>query len=116
MRSRNGASGWRIGVSAKSSPSVAGVHLSIMIPWGTSMNESRFGRAVSGAAATHAGIIASSIGSARVAPAPRSTARREMAFLKTIIAHPPQLERRALDDVQNERGPAVVLRRGVARN
>ena len=35
VRSRNGASGWRIGVSSKPAPSAVGVHLSITIPLGT---------------------------------------------------------------------------------
>src|SRR5215467_6169495 len=51
MRSRNGARGSRIGGSAKSAPSAAGVNLSIMIPFGTSTNASRMGRAVSAASA-----------------------------------------------------------------
>src|SRR5260370_42216285 len=99
MRSRNGASGSRIGVRAKSAPSVAGVHLSIMIPLGTSMNDMRIGRAV---AAAKAGVMASSTGKARAAPVPRKKARRGMGFLVITLAFPPHFKRRALDDAEND--------------
>src|SRR5215213_10186870 len=116
MRSRNVASGSSTGVSSKSAPSFAGVHLSIMMPFGTSMNDRRIGRTVSGAATASAGIIASSIGNASAAPAPRSTARRERDLLRITIAHTPHLERRALDDAKDDRRPAVIVRRGLARD
>src|ERR1700756_206269 len=99
MRSRNPASGSRIGVKAKSAPSVAGVNLSIMIPFGTSMNASRIGRAVGVA---KAGVIASSKGRARLAPVPRKKVRRGIDFLVTgNIGCSPHLEWRALDDAEN---------------
>src|SRR5438477_3514520 len=100
MRSRNGASGSRIGDRAKPAPSVAGVHLSIMMPLGTSMNDRRIGRAV---AAAKAGVMASSTGRARAAPVPRRKARRGIDFLVITIACPPHLKRRALDDAENDR-------------
>src|ERR1700688_4924295 len=98
MRSRNGASGSRIGVRANPGPSVAGVHLSIMIPLGTSMNDMRTGRSV---AAAKAGVMASSMGKARAAPVPRRKARRGMDFLVITIAYPPHLKRVAVDDTEN---------------
>src|SRR5579871_5336597 len=101
MRSRNCASGCRVGVSSKSAPSVLGVHspLRFMIPLGTSMNDMRIGRAFSTA---KAGVMASNMGKARAAPAPRKKVRRGMDFLVTSIAHPPHLKRVALDDTEND--------------
>src|ERR1700730_9670969 len=98
MRSRNPASGWRIGVNANSGPSVAGVNLSIMIPFGTSMNAMRTGRDV---AVAKAGVIASTTGRARAAPVPRRKARRGIDFLEITIAYPPHLKWRAVDDTEN---------------
>src|SRR5580700_294473 len=107
MRSRNGASGSRIGVKAKSAPSVAGVHLSIMMPLGTSMKAMRTGRAV---AVAKAGVMASSTGRASTAPVPRRKARRGIDFLEiTTIAYPPHLKWRAVDDAENDRRPALVI-------
>src|ERR1700681_2588579 len=106
MRSWKGASGSRIGVKAKPGPSVAGVHLSIMIPFGTSMNAMRTGRAV---AAAKAGVMASSTGKARTAPVPRKKARRGMDFLVITIAHPPHLKWRALHDAENDGRPPLVV-------
>src|SRR5580658_8733061 len=100
MRSRNGASGSRIGVKAKSAPSVAGVHLSIMMPLGTSMKAMRTGRAV---AVAKAGVMASSTGKASAAPVPRRKVRRGIDFLVTgNIACSPHLEWPALDDAEND--------------
>src|ERR1700676_2503223 len=107
MRSRNCASGSRIGGRSKPAPSVAGVHLSIMIPFGTSMNDMRIGRAVS---AAKAGVMASSTGKAKAAPAPRKKVRRGMDFLVITIAYPPHLERRAPDDAENDGRPPLVVR------
>src|SRR5437763_16200810 len=100
MRPRNSASGSRTGVNAKLAPSVAGVHLSIMIPFGTSMNAIRVGRAVGVA---KAGVMASSKGRASVAAVPRKKLRRGIDFLVTgSIACSPHLEWRALDDAEND--------------
>src|SRR5580700_3423172 len=110
MRSRNGASGSRIGVKAKSAPSVAGVHLSIMMPLGTSMKAMRTGRAV---AVAKAGVMASSTGKASAAPVPRRKARRGIDFLEISIACPPHLKRRAVDDAENDRRPALVVGGGL---
>src|ERR1044071_4905049 len=106
MRSLKSASGSSTGVSAKSAPSVAGVHLSIMIPFGTSMNDRRTGRAGS---AANAGVMASSTGKARAAPVPRRNARRGSDFLVSIIACSPHLKRHAFDDAENDGRPAVVV-------
>src|SRR6516162_9254249 len=114
MRSRNSASGSRTGVKAKSPPSFAGVHLSIMIPFGTSMNVIRIGRAV---AAASAGVMASSTGSANAAPAPRRKVRRGMDFLVIItIANPPHLKRDAFDDAENDGRPPLVIGGGHPRD
>src|SRR5579863_553155 len=100
MRSRNSASGSRTGVNAKLAPSVAGVNLSIMIPFGTSMNPSRIGRVVGVA---KAGVMASSKGRARLAPVPRRKVRRGIDFLVTgDIGCSPHLEWHALDDAEND--------------
>src|SRR6266404_5759947 len=106
MRSRNGSSGSRTRVSAKLAPSVAGVHLSIMIPLGTSMKDIRIGRLAS---AEKAGVMASSTGSASEAPAPRRNVRRGMDFLVIDIAGPPHLEWRAVDDAQNDGRPPIIV-------
>src|SRR5262249_49160949 len=112
MRSRNCASGCRTGVSSKSAPSFVGVHLSIMIPFGTSMNDRRIGRWVS---ADSAGVMASSTGKARVALAPRRKLRRGIDFLVIVnIAYPPHLEWRAVDDAENDGRPALIVRCGLA--
>src|SRR5712671_1447256 len=112
MRSRNCASGSRTGDSCKS-PSAAGVHLSIMIPFGTSTNAIRIGRALSAASA---GVIASSMGSASAAPAPRRNVRRGMDFLVISMAHSPHLKWRALDDAENYCRPSMVFRRSLGHD
>src|SRR5712671_2546870 len=109
MRSRNCASGSRTGDSCKS-PSADGVHLSIMIPFGTSMNAMRIGRALSAASA---GVIASSMGSASAAPAPRKNVRRGMDFLVITMAHSPHLKWRASYDAENHGRPPMVFCRSL---
>src|SRR5262245_27210508 len=108
MRSRNGSIGSSTRVSAKPGPSVAGVHLSIMIPLGTSMNDIRIGRLASAASA---GDMASNTGSASAAPVPHRNVRRGMDFLVIAdIAGPPHLEWRAVDDAENDGRPPVIVR------
>src|SRR5580658_2455699 len=59
------------------------------MPWGTKQPTKRgLGVAAVWASAVEAGIIASRSGSARVAPAPRRTVRREMCFLVMNICIP----------------------------
>src|SRR4051794_41848412 len=82
-----------------------------MMPFGTSMNARRIGRAAS---AVSAGVMASNMGSARVAAAPRRKARRGMCFLAIDIADPPHLKLRALDDPEYDRRPTMAGRRGGA--
>src|SRR5580765_4048073 len=106
MRSLNWASGSRTGVRAKPAPSVAGVHLSIMIPFGTSMKHMRIGCAV---CAAKAGVMASRKGRARAAPAPRKKVRRGMDFLWITIAHTPHLKWRAFHDAENDGRPLLVI-------
>src|SRR5258705_12160758 len=109
MRSRNGASGSRIGDNCRAPPA-AGVHLSIMIPFGTSMNAIRIGRALSAASA---GVIASSTGSASAAPAPRKNVRRGMDFLVITMADSPHLKWRAFYDAENHGRPPIVFCRSL---
>src|ERR1700729_2055328 len=96
----------------------------MIIPFGTYMTPKRLmGRAGVAARAVNAGTMLSSSGNASAAPAPRNIARREMAFLKTIMlefltfptcrAH---AERHTFDDPENNSGPAVILRRRITRN
>src|SRR5712672_3443498 len=105
MRSRNCASGSRTGDSCKS-PSAAGVHLSIMIPFGTSTNAMRIGRALSAASA---GVIASSTGSASAAPAPRRNVRRGLDFLVISMANSPHLKWGAFYDAEDHGWPPMVF-------
>ena len=49
-----------------------------------------------------AGIMASSIGRASVAPTPRRNVRRGRALLKTTIAGPPHSKRCAVDDAKDD--------------
>src|SRR5262245_10307305 len=86
MRSLKAASGSKMGVSSYPLPTVGGVHLSMMIPFGTVKNESRLAvlDAVS-AGEAKAGNMASISGSARAVPAPRRKVRRGIDFLKTVI-------------------------------
>ena len=77
---RHGSSGFSVGVSSKALPSAAGVHVSMMRPFGTYTVQKRAaGRAAVCASAVAAGTIPSSSGSASVAPRPRSTVRRGTA-------------------------------------
>src|ERR1700736_2573196 len=100
MRSRNDASGWRVGEGSKSGAPTLGVHslFRFMIPLGTSMNCMRIGAAFSTA---KAGVMASRTGKAKTAPVPRKRARRGIDFLVTSIASPPHLKRVAVDDAEN---------------
>src|SRR2546425_13051155 len=86
MRSLKAANGSRIGVSSYPLPSAAGVHLSMMIPFGTVKNESRVAVLDAGSAgAPKAGNMASRSGNATAVPDPRKNVRREIDFLKIII-------------------------------
>src|SRR2546428_3040605 len=90
------------------------------------MNPSRLGAAVG--AAERAGTIASRNGSATVAPRPRRNVRRGSAIFVTIMSEvsklsragggisrwrrrrrSPHLERRALDDAEDQRRETVVV-------
>ena len=80
------SSGLNVGVSSKALPSAAGVQCSMMMPFGTYTVQKRgTGRAGVFASAVSAGTIPSSNGNASVAPTPRSTVRRGMAFLAIIM-------------------------------
>ena len=67
------------------------VPFKLKIPFGICMNAMRVGRVV---AAANAGVMASSMGRASVAPTPRKKVRRGIAFLKTM------LETRARTDIR----------------
>ena len=101
MRSLKAASGSSVRVNSQLAPTVRGVHsfLKLKIPFGTCMNAIRIGRLV---AAANAGVMASSMGRARVAPIPRTKVRRGIAFLKMTIASPPHLKWCAVDDAKND--------------
>src|SRR6185503_19288834 len=118
MRSRKAASGSRTGVIGKPLPAAAGVHLSMMMPFGTAKNDKRAARgAAICAAEANAGTIASSSGSASAVPAPRRNVRLGIAFRKTIMsAGSPHLKRHAGDDPHDDRRPAVVTGRRVAHD
>src|SRR5580658_6730687 len=104
----------------------------MIMPFGTYMTPKRLtGDSGDAARAVNAGTMLSSSGNASAAPAPRNIARREMAFLKTIMlglftslsnlhliigAGRAHAERRAPDDPENNGGPAVILRRRIACN
>src|SRR5712691_7189009 len=109
MRSLKAASGSSVRVSSQSPPTVLGVHsfLKLKIPFGVCMNAKRIGRVV---AAPNAGVMASSTGKASVAPIPRRTVRRGIAFLKSTIANPPHLKRCAFDDAKDDRRPRLIIR------
>ncbi len=84
--SRNGSSGFSVGVNSNPTPSVVGVHRSMTMPFGTYTVQNRVtGAAAARASAAEAGSIRSSSGSARVAPTLRSTVRREIASLGMIM-------------------------------
>src|SRR6266566_1709383 len=108
MRSRKASSGLRVWGISQPVPSVLGVHslFKLKMPFGTSMNAMRIGRLVSTA---KAGVIASSIGKATTAPAPRKNVRRGMDFLKITIFCSPHLERSAVDDAKNNGRPLLVI-------
>src|SRR5580704_17736385 len=101
MLSLKGASGSSVRVISQSAPTVLGVHsfFKFMIPFGVCMNAMRIGRVVS---APNAGVMASSIGNASAAPAPRKKVRRGIDFLKITIVYPPHLERCTVDDTNND--------------
>src|SRR5579863_2843477 len=102
----------------------------MIMPFGTYMTPKRLTGRVA-ARAENAGTMLSSSGNASAAPAPRNIARREIAFLKTIMlglltflsnlhrgigfgrTHG---ERRAPDDPENNIRPAVIVRRRIACN
>src|SRR5216684_1340773 len=112
MRSRKASSGLRVGVISQSVPSVLGVHswFKLNMPFGTSKNAIRIGFAASTA---NAGVIASNMGRASVAPAPRKNVRRGMDFLRITIFHSPHLEWGAVDDTKNHGRPFLVVRRSI---
>src|SRR6266567_7123075 len=115
MRSRKASSGLRVGVISQSVPSVLGVHswFKLNMPLGTSKNAMRIGFAASTA---NAGVIASNMGRASVAPAPRRNVRRGMDFLRITIFHSPHLEWGAVDDTKNLRRPFLVVRRRITHD
>jgi hypothetical protein len=81
-RSRNGSNGFIVDANSKLAPSVAGVHLFIMIRWARRRN--RDAQPVS-RLAVKAGVIASNNGKASVTPIPRRNVRRGKDFFVTII-------------------------------
>src|SRR5690348_6633636 len=115
MRSRNGSSGLRVGVISQLVPSVLGVHSPFKsnMPFGTSMKARRIGRFVS---AAKAGVIASSMGRAIAAPAPRKNVRRGMYFLDITIFGSPHLEGSAVYDAKNNGRPGLVVGGSVTRD
>src|SRR5437867_2533330 len=111
MRSLKAANGSRTGVSSYPLPTAAGVHLSMMIPFGTVKNERRVAvlEAVS-AGEPKAGSIASSSGNARAVPAPRKKVRLGIDFLKIImLPSSPHLKRHTVDDVHDQRRPSIIV-------
>src|SRR5205807_5123927 len=115
MRSRKASSGLSVCGISQPMPSVLGVHslFRSKIPFGTSMNAMRIGRLLSTA---KAGVIASSMGNATTAPAPRKKVRRGMDFLKITIFCSPHLERSAVDDAKNNGRPLLVICGSFARD
>src|SRR5262245_58025902 len=115
MRSLKAASGSRVRVSSQLAPTVPGVHsfLKLKIPFGTCMNAMRIGRLV---AAANAGVMASSMGRARVAPTPRTKVRLGIAFLKTTIAGLPHLKWCAFDDSTTDCRPLGMMHASLARD
>jgi len=101
MRSLKAASGSSVRVNSQLVPTLLGVHspFKLKIPFGVCMNAMRIGRVV---AALNAGVMASSMGKARVAPTPRKKVRRGIDCLKITIAHSPHLKWCALDDAKND--------------
>ena len=87
--SLNGESGANVGVSSKPTPSAAGVHCSMTMPFGTYITPNRvIGVAAVFWSAVKGGTIASSSGKASVAPMPRRTVRRGIAFLVISMGAP----------------------------
>ena len=75
-----------MGVNSNPAPSVAGVHLFMIMPFGTYMTPNRFtGLAAVFAMADSAGTMLSSSGSAIMAPMPLNTVRRGIAFFEIIM-------------------------------
>src|SRR3954469_8030260 len=119
---------------SKSRPTRVGCHSSCSAPCGKYTNARRgLGFAALCASTVPAGIIASSSGSAIVAPAPLRTVRRDSFFLKTNIYSPPKLlvccglrrrcaagigaplaERIARDDAEDKRLEAEIVGAGLA--
>src|SRR5262245_60807603 len=132
--SLNGASGASVGVSSKAAPSAAGVHCSMTMPFGTYITPNRvIGFAAVFWSAVNDGTMASSSGSASVAPMPRRTVRRGIAFLVISMAlllrrsrcgsravlRPVRRahgKRCARSDANNDRRPAIAVTRSVARD
>src|SRR5258705_7596112 len=115
MRSRKASIGLRVCVISQPVPSVLGVHslFKLKMPLGTSRNAMRIGRLASTA---RAGVIASSMGKAITAPAPRKNVRRGMDFLKITIFCSPHLERSAVYDAKNNGRPLLVVRGSFTRD
>src|SRR5687768_8532200 len=86
IESRKDSIGFRIGLNSKPTPLVAGVQWLGRSPIGTKMAPNRrVGAPAVLTVAVSAGTIASSSGSARVAPIPRSIVRRDKALFVTIM-------------------------------
>ncbi len=84
--SRNGSSGLRIALNSKPAPVVAGVQWLGRSPMGTNTApKRRVGAAAVRTVGVRAGTIASSNGSARVAPTPRRKVRRGSDILEMNI-------------------------------
>src|SRR5688572_1015982 len=87
IESRKDSIGFRIGLNSKPTPRVAGVQWLGRSPIGTKMAPNRrVGAPAVLTVAVSAGTIASSNGSARVAPIPRSIVRRDNALFVTNMA------------------------------
>src|SRR5918993_1414205 len=94
-------------------PVCFGVQSSIIMPFGVYTNTSRTGAfACARARAANAGTIASSHGSATVAPTPLKNVRRGRCLPVMIMALLPayDLKWRAVDDAHQQRGEPVVIR------
>ena len=85
--SRTGASAFRLGVHSKPAPAAFGCQYSTGAPFGTTTTPRRFvGAAAVLVSAVSAGTIPSRSGSANAVPTPRSTVRRGITVLVTIIS------------------------------
>src|SRR5688500_2864217 len=90
MRSRNGYTGFSVGVNSQPAPSALGVQSFIMIPLGTYRKaRRRAGLAPDLFKAVRAGAIASRNGNATAVPNPRRNARRGRDFFVMIMARGP---------------------------